>query len=157
MGIVGTLACDKKDEAKSAPPPVVGADRSGVLKQGDFRFRCVGPNDAYCGDPGLFGPSMPRFGVGASAQFQFVPKGSQDALPVRDVVSRARLRLDDQGLVTPLAEGRAGILANSGKDGALTDVRRPSASQRPRRRAPSPTARATRPSHSVMPVPTRTD
>ncbi len=109
-------ACDDEPKA-GAPPKITEASASSVGNTGIFTYRCISPSDAFCSDNALFARSsgIPTLAVSSQGDFFFKKSGGTE-LPIVDVVSPTRLKLEGNGRVTALLEGRAGILGSDGKN-----------------------------------------
>jgi hypothetical protein len=113
------LACGDKSDSK--PPPVVGATSSAIARSGEFSYKCASAGDAYCSDNALFGASFPEFAVGSQSDFFFKSNAGGAERPIAGVVSTNRLKLEENGRITALLPGKAGILATDA-NGAPVDA-----------------------------------
>lgn len=115
-GCIFVAGCDDDPKA-AAPPKITEASASSVGNTGFFTYRCISPSDAFCSDNPLFARSsgIPTLAVSSQGDFFFKKSGGTE-LPIVDVVSPTRLKLEGNGRVTALLEGRAGILGSDGKN-----------------------------------------
>ncbi len=115
-GCILVAGCDDDPKA-AAPPKITEASASSVGNTGTFTYRCISPSDAFCSDNALFSRfgGIPTLAVTSQGDFFFKKLGGTE-LPVVDVVSPARLKLEANGRVTALLEGRAGIIGSDGKN-----------------------------------------